>query len=130
MCVFVFAYAKIRFSHDEAQILSSSKIGVDKGIHYFLICALKHKAVLTCTHNLCLRKNRKITSFFSSKINILTAFKNHCILHRHIYVIKLFDSIFFLFVFFLLILLLLLLLLLFFALFLLFFVNLPSICYI
>ena len=37
-----------------------SKIGVYRGIHYFLIFALKHRlwllvneAVLTCTHNIC-----------------------------------------------------------------------------
>ena len=39
-----------------------SKIGVYRGIHYFLIFTLKHRllvseAVLTCTHNLCFEQN-------------------------------------------------------------------------
>ena len=44
-----------------------SKTGVHKGIHFFLIFALKHRlwvlveAVFTCTHNQCFRvKKRKI----------------------------------------------------------------------
>ena len=41
-----------------------SKTGVNRGIHFFLIFALKHRlwvlvnveAVLTCTHNLCFKQ--------------------------------------------------------------------------
>ena len=42
-----------------------SKTGVYRGIHIFLIFALKHSvAVLTCTHNLCFeQKKRKLSQF-------------------------------------------------------------------
>ena len=48
-----------------------SKTGVHKGIHFFLIFALKHRlwvlveAFFMCTHNQCFRvKKRKILKFF------------------------------------------------------------------
>ena len=54
-----------------------SKTGVYRGIHYFLIFALKHRscvlvlseAVLTCTHNLCFEKKIRKISNFSSENN-------------------------------------------------------------
>ena len=53
-----------------------SKTGVYRGIHYFLIFALKHRlwvlaktaSVLTCTNNLCFEKNIKIVKTFQPKI--------------------------------------------------------------
>ena len=69
------------------------------GIHFFLFFALKHRswvhvrtasvlteAVLTCTHDLCLSKNKKNIAIFHLKIIIFTAVKNCCILHGHVFV--------------------------------------------
>ena len=63
------------------QSLSSiySKTGVYRGIHYFLIFALKHiLAVLTCTHNICFeqkyRNNQRNSTenchFYSREISL------------------------------------------------------------
>ena len=38
-------------------ILLYSKTGVYRDIHNFLIYALKHILVLTCTHNICFEQN-------------------------------------------------------------------------
>ena len=50
ICVFVFAYAKIRFSHDAAHI-------VKVGLHVAGICIVFHifssKTEIVCTHSLC-----------------------------------------------------------------------------
>ena len=73
-----------------------SKTGVYRGIHLFLIFALKHRlwvlvrtaslieAVLTCTHNYVLSKNK---TFFHLKIIIFTALKSRSISHGHVFVI-------------------------------------------
>ena len=56
-----------------------SKIGVYRGIQYFLIFALKHRLWVP-TINV-LSKNKINIRIFHLKINIFTAVKNCCILH-------------------------------------------------
>ena len=71
-----------------------SKTGVYRGIHYFLIFALKHRlcvlirtaseAVLTCIHNLCFEQNKKNITIFHLKIIIFSAMKYRSILNGHV----------------------------------------------
>ena len=103
-----------RFSHDAAQKqkhrdnlsvcfipqytpLLYSKTGVYRGIHFFLIFALKHRLwVLVRTASLrrfqclptiyVLRKNMKIIKKILMKIFIFTAVKNRCMLHGRVFV--------------------------------------------
>ena len=63
-----------------------SKTGVYRGIHYFLIFALKHRLwVLVRTASVypqsVLSKNMKIVKKIQPKIVIFTAVKNGCMLH-------------------------------------------------
>ena len=46
------------------------------------------EAVLTCTHNLCFEKTMKISIIFQLKMVTFTAVKNHCMLHRHVFVMS------------------------------------------
>ena len=66
------------------------KLVVYRGIHYFLIFALKHRswvhvrtssieAVLTCTHDLCFEQNKTI---FNQKLSLFIDIKIRTILHR------------------------------------------------
>ena len=75
------------------------KTGVYRGVHYFLIFALKHilwvlvEAVLTCTHKVyVLSKKMKIVNKFQLKIVIFTAVKNRCILHGRVFVVLIFSQ--------------------------------------
>ena len=43
ICVFIFAYTKIRFSHDAADIVKLVHSGVCRGIHYFSYFCSKNK---------------------------------------------------------------------------------------
>ena len=78
-----------------------SKTGVYRGIHYFLIFALKYilwvlvravlrlnEAVLTCTHNICFQQKYEKSKKKKNqlKIVIFTAVKNRCILHGRVFV--------------------------------------------
>ena len=79
-----------------------SKNGVYRGIHYFLIFALKHillvlvrtvsriiEAVLTCTHNICFEQKYKNSRQKNQlKIDIFTVVKNRCILHGRDFVME------------------------------------------
>ena len=70
------------------------------GVYLFsLIFALKHRlwllfrnrlteAVLTCTHDLCFEQKLAKIIFFYLKISIFTAFHHHCILYKHVSVLK------------------------------------------
>ena len=77
-----------------------NKTGVYRGIHYFLIFALKHRlwvlteAVLTCTHDLCFEQKNKNIKNFHLKINIFTAVKYCCILHGRVCVMCLYKNYF------------------------------------
>ena len=76
-----------------------SKTGVYRGIHYFLIFALKHilwvlvrtasDAVLTCTRNICFEQNDENSKKNQLKNVIFTAVKNRCILHGRVFVMVL-----------------------------------------
>ena len=67
-----------------------SKSGVYRGIHYFLIFALKHtsEAVLTCTHNICFEQKYENSKTNQLKTVIFTAVKNPCMLHGRVFVMK------------------------------------------
>ena len=76
-----------------------SKTGVYRGIHYFLIFALKHRLwVLVRTASLrrfyrvptiyVLSKNLNIIKKIQLKIVIFTAVKNRCILHGDVFVMS------------------------------------------
>ena len=44
ICIFVFAYTKIRFSHDAARIMHSAKIGsANKVITFFMLNSTEHE---------------------------------------------------------------------------------------
>ena len=63
-----------------------SKSEVYRGIHYFLIFALKHRLwVLVPTINV-LSKNKKKIIIFHLKIKFFTAVKNYSILHGRVFV--------------------------------------------
>ena len=71
--------------------LLSSKTGVYRGIHYFLIFALKHRLwVLVRTASVptiyVLSKNKKNIKKFHLKIIIFTAVKNCSILYRRVFI--------------------------------------------
>ena len=83
--------------HQDNTPLLYSKTRVHRGVHIFLIFALKHRlwvlvrtaslteAVLTYTNNLCFdQKNKKNVTFFHLKIQVFTALKNCSILHGHV----------------------------------------------
>ena len=65
-----------------------SKTGVYRGLHYFLMFALKHILwVLVRTAAIYVfSKNMKIVKTFQLKIIIFTAVKNRCILHGRVLV--------------------------------------------
>ena len=70
-----------------------SKVGVYRGIHYFLIFALKHRlwilartAVITCTHNLFFEQIEKIIKKNQLEIVIFTAIKIRSILYIRVIV--------------------------------------------
>ena len=74
-----------------------SKNRVYRGIHAFLIFALKHilwvlvrggsnEAVLTCTHNIYFGQKYESSQKFQLKMVIFTAVKNRCILHGRVFV--------------------------------------------
>ena len=59
-----------------------SKNGVYRGLHYFLIFALKHilwVLVLTCSHNICFEQKYEKVNKFQLKIDIFTAVKIRCL---------------------------------------------------
>ena len=66
-----------------------SKSGVYRGIHYFLIFALKHIlwVLVRTTTIYVLSKKMKIVQKILIKIVIFTAVKNRCILHGRVFVI-------------------------------------------
>ena len=65
------------------------KLGVYRGIHYFLIFAPKYRLwVLTCTHNLCFEQKYENSKKNQLKIVIFTAVKEHCMLHGHVFVME------------------------------------------
>ena len=75
------------FQHQDNMSMLFIKTGVYRGIHYFLIFALKHRlwvllrtasceAVLTCTHNV-LSKNKKNITFFHLKIIFFYSRETH-----------------------------------------------------
>ena len=74
------------------------KIGVYRGMNYFLVFALKifcgtHfnrliEAVLTCTNNLCFEEK----SEKSIKLIMFTGFKKRCILYMHVCVVLQFQG--------------------------------------
>ena len=39
-----------------------------------------------CAHKQCFRAKKENNDYFSSENNILTAVKNHCMLHGHVFV--------------------------------------------
>ena len=66
-----------------------SKTGVYRGIHYFLIFALKHRLwvlVRTVPTIYVLSKNKKKVNIFSTKNYHFTAVKYYSILHGHVFV--------------------------------------------
>ena len=66
-----------------------SKTGVYRGIHFFLIFALKHRSwVLVRTAIYVLSKIKKYLTFFHMKITIFTAVKYCSILHGHVCVMR------------------------------------------
>ena len=75
-------------------LLLYGKTGVYRGIHFFLIFALKHRlwvlieAVLTCTHNLCFEQRYEKSKTFQPKIVIFTDVKNRCMLHGRVFVMS------------------------------------------
>ena len=68
ICVFVFAYAKSRFSHNEAHI---AKLGFTGGDQYFLIFCSKNLSKEH--HNQLFEQKKKNNTFFHLKIVIF-----HC----------------------------------------------------
>ena len=64
-----------------------SKTGVYRGIHIFLIFALKHRLLVLVRTMFCAKIRKNIT-IFHLKIIIFTAVKNCCILHGRVYVIS------------------------------------------
>ena len=59
-----------------------------RGIHYFLIFALKHiLLVLVRTHNICFEQKYEYSKKNQLKIVIFTAVKNRCILHGSVFII-------------------------------------------
>ena len=72
-----------------------SNTGAYRGLHYFLIFALKHilwVLVLTASKRVptiyVLSKNMKLVKHFQLKIVIFTAVKNRCILHGRVFVMR------------------------------------------
>ena len=66
-----------------------SKTGVYRGIHFFLIFALKHRLwvlVLMCTRNQCFEQKYENSKKNQMKFVIFTAVKNRCILHGRVFV--------------------------------------------
>ena len=79
--------------HSIAKLLKKStlflktprKTGVYRGIHYFLIFALKH-ILWVRVRTASMRQNIKIVKKNQLKIGIFTAVKNRCILHGRVFV--------------------------------------------